>query len=86
MLKDQADLYYIAFPYDSWRLKGTVTIAYILELIHLASSTRDAFRVFVNGWGDPQQLMTIGFYWLNSVVMVALSELLNLSVQGQVLC
>ncbi|KAI0799571.1 hypothetical protein BC629DRAFT_1591758 [Irpex lacteus] len=61
----QVYVYYISFPKDKLLPKVIVTICYILELLQTVLSTRDAFRNFGTGWGNMEDLDTVGWLWFS---------------------
>ncbi|THH27147.1 hypothetical protein EUX98_g7048 [Antrodiella citrinella] len=72
----QAYLYYIAFPRDHRGLKCVVAVAFLLELAQTILLTYDSFRMFAKGWGDPVELNSIGFFWLDISLLSGLISVL----------
>lgn len=68
------DSYYCSFPTDTWRQKSLVTLTYSLELAQMVMSTHDAFRVFASGFGNFLQLDSVGLYWVDVVIIIAMSK------------
>ena len=71
------DIYYLAFPSDSFRLKGVVYLAYIIETAQVVLATNDAFRQFASGWGDFAELNNMGLEWLTIKVSTGLIAILT---------
>ena len=68
------DVYYISFPLDSYKRKSVVGAAYVLEILQVVLSTRDAFRVYSLGWGNPLTLDEVGFYWFSIPMLTGMSK------------
>ena len=68
------DVYYISFPKDKRLPKLIVSSCYILELLQTVLSTRDAFRNFGTGWGNMEDLDTVGWLWFSVPVLGSVSE------------
>lgn len=68
------DIYYIAFPDDTWQRKSVVCTAYFLETTQVILATHDAFRVYGSGWGVVPELDKIGLLWLNTPLFAGLSK------------
>ena len=71
-----ADIYYLAFPADSYGRKGVVCVAFLLEGAQTILATRDAYRQFASGWGNSVEFDGIGWYWLSVVVLTVPNECL----------
>ncbi|KAH8078748.1 hypothetical protein BXZ70DRAFT_658967 [Cristinia sonorae] len=69
VLTVQVYIYYISFPKDHWRLKSVVSLAYTLEIIQIILSTHDAFRVYGSGWGNLEELDSIGLVWISIPIL-----------------
>ncbi|KAI0085581.1 hypothetical protein BDY19DRAFT_442111 [Irpex rosettiformis] len=65
----QVYIYYISFPNDKRLPKIIVSSCYILELLQTVLSTRDAFRNFGTGWGNMEDLDTVGWLWFSVPVL-----------------
>ena len=66
----------MAFPADSYGRKGLVCAAFLVEGVQTIFATRDAYRQFVSGWGNPVEFDRIGWYWLSVIALTVPSELL----------
>lgn len=54
--------------------KIIVTTVYVLELAQTVLSTRDSFRNFGTGWGDMNDLNTVGWLWFSVPVLGSISK------------
>ncbi|KAI0794953.1 hypothetical protein C8Q75DRAFT_803792 [Abortiporus biennis] len=72
LLNIQVYLYYIAFPHDRLVPKTIVATSYIVELVQIIMSTRDAFRIFGKGWGVQEELDKVGWQWFSVVILGAI--------------
>lgn len=59
----------MSFPKDRLLPKLIVSIAYVLEILQVALSTRDAFRNFGSRWGNVVELDKVGWQWFSVVVL-----------------
>lgn len=73
-LMHSTDMYYIAFPKDKALPKAIVSTTYILEILQVVLSTRDAFRNFGTGWGDMPDLDAVGWLWFSVPVLGSISQ------------
>ena len=67
------DIYYLAFPKDRHLPKYLVAFVYVLELAQTVLSTRDSFRNFGTGWGNMEDLDTVGWLWFSVPVLGSIS-------------
>ncbi|CAL1710457.1 unnamed protein product [Somion occarium] len=65
----QTYIYYIAFPNDRLLPKSIVGFTFITELLQTLLATRDAFRDFGTGWGNMEELDSVGLLWLSVPVL-----------------
>ena len=72
-----ADVYYLAFPSDNYRLKCVVYLAYLVEVVQVVMATHDAFRQFGSGWGNQQELNSIGLSWVTLILLTGFSAVLS---------
>ena len=70
------DIYYLAFPSDSYRLQAAVYFAYLVELVQVVVATHDAYRQLASGWGNLEELDNIGLYWITIQLSTSFSAVL----------
>ncbi|KAF7353781.1 hypothetical protein MVEN_01063600 [Mycena venus] len=65
----QVYLYILAFPKDKLLHKSVVGFIVIAEILQTLVDTRDAVRIFGDGWGNPQILELVGWTWFSVPVV-----------------
>ncbi|KAJ7895346.1 hypothetical protein B0H13DRAFT_2338944 [Mycena leptocephala] len=65
----QVYLYFLAFPKDKLSFKLIVGFVVIAEILQTLGDTRDAARIFGEGWGNLQALELVGWAWFSVPVM-----------------
>ncbi|KAF7333826.1 hypothetical protein MVEN_02339500 [Mycena venus] len=71
----QVYLYILAFPKDKLWNKFVVGFIVIAEILQTLGDSRDAIRVFGDGWGDLQALELVGWAWFSVPVIGSTSQL-----------
>ncbi|KAJ7889409.1 hypothetical protein B0H13DRAFT_2341530 [Mycena leptocephala] len=65
----QVYLYFLAFPRDKLSFKLIVGFVVIAEILQTLGDTRDAARIFGEGWGNLQALELVGWAWFSVPIM-----------------
>jgi len=63
VLAVQVYTYYIAFPNDRRFIKAIVYTVFLSEIVQTVLITRDAYAVFVTGFGNPASLDDVHTHW-----------------------
>lgn len=58
-----SDTYYIAFPNDRAFIKAIVYVVFLSEVAQTVIITRDAYAVFVTGFGNMSSLDDVHTHW-----------------------
>lgn len=54
--------------------KAIVASTYTLEILQVVMSIRDGFRNFGTGWGNMEELDSVGTLWFSVPVLGSISE------------
>ncbi|KAJ7814360.1 hypothetical protein B0H13DRAFT_2381816 [Mycena leptocephala] len=65
----QVYVYFLAFPRDKLSFKLIVGFVVIAEILQTLGDTRDAARIFGEGWGNLQALELVGWAWFSVPIM-----------------
>jgi hypothetical protein len=89
------DNYFLRFPNDRPALRALVTLTWLFEVVQTVLATRDAWLLFVTGWGNVEELTVDDFVWFfvpiqssisesfNSATFASCSELISVGVMTQ---
>jgi hypothetical protein len=67
-------MYYLAFPTDPKRNKFFVYSVFILEVMQTILTTRSAFHVFGEGYGNLEFLNGIELTWLSVPILTGIGR------------
>nr|GAT56463.1 predicted protein [Mycena chlorophos] len=65
----QVFIYYTAFPHDHRWSRIGVAVIVLLEVIETVANMRYTISLFGSGWGDYNELNTVGWLWFSVPVM-----------------
>ncbi|KAJ3481922.1 hypothetical protein NLI96_g7336 [Meripilus lineatus] len=71
VLSLQVYLYYLSFPKDRPFMKALVWTVYLIEVLQIVMSVRDAFKCFGSEWGNRDIMDTIGWQWFSVPILIA---------------
>lgn len=59
-------------------MKALVWTVYLIEVLQIVMSVRDAFKCFGSEWGNRDIMDTIGWQWFSVPILIAFSEFSSL--------
>ncbi|KAJ6546879.1 hypothetical protein B0H19DRAFT_953308, partial [Mycena capillaripes] len=64
----QVYIYFLAFPKDKLFHKLVVVFIVVAEILQTLGDTKDAIRIFGDGYGNPDVLELVGWAWFSTPV------------------
>ncbi|KAF9484539.1 hypothetical protein BDN70DRAFT_872318 [Pholiota conissans] len=72
----QVYIYWTAFPSDQWHTKTLVYSLFILDTLQSILLAKDGFATFASGFGNKDQLNSVGLVWFSVPVLAAVVSLI----------